>query len=131
MRRPIIPYDPYLTEFARDLRNKSTKAERLLWRALKGKKVRGCDFDRQKPIGHYIVDFYCKDLKLAIEIDGDSHTGKEKKDAERQKELEQKGVHFLRFLDADVKNNVPLVVRAIETWIDHQKPTPSPSGGGE
>jgi very-short-patch-repair endonuclease len=69
----ILPYDPNLKKLARHLRNKSTMSEVLLWRCLKGKQILGYDFDRQRPIDRYIVDFYCKELRLAIEIDGSTH----------------------------------------------------------
>jgi very-short-patch-repair endonuclease len=87
---------------------------------LKRKQMRGYDFDRQKPIDRYIVDFYCKDLKLAIEIDGSSHDGEEAKinDEIRQERLESLGVRFSRFTDADVKRNMEMVVDSIELWID-------------
>lgn len=67
-RRKIIPYNPALKEKARELRNNSTKTEILLWLNLKGKQMRGYDFHRQKPIDNYIVDFFCNELMLAIEI---------------------------------------------------------------
>jgi very-short-patch-repair endonuclease len=98
-RRGIIGYERYLKELARKLRQNMTLGEVLLWQHLKQKQMRGYDFDRQKPIDRYIVDFYCKDLKLAIEIDGSSHDGEEAKinDEIRQKRLESLGVRFLRF----------------------------------
>ena len=77
--------------------------EILLWNYLKKKQMRGCDFDRQKPIDNYIVDFYCKDFKLAIEIDGESHYGKEDKDKKRDKRLNKLGITVLRFDDLDVR----------------------------
>ncbi len=123
MRRKIIPYNPKLKKLARNLRNSSTLSEVLLWGALKGKQVRGYDFHRQKPIDKYIVDFYCPDLFLAIEIDGFSHMGKEAYDEHRQKRIESLGVHFLRFLDSDVKTNLDGVVAAIEEWIDEHTNT--------
>ena len=58
MRRKIIPYNPKLKEYARNLRNKSTKSEVLLWEYLKNKRMNGYDFHRQKPIGNYILDFF-------------------------------------------------------------------------
>ncbi len=84
--------------------------------------MRSYDFHRQKPIDKFIVDFYSPDLFLAIEIDGISHNGKEEYDEERQKRLESLGVHFLRFLDSDVKRNLDGVVVAIGEWIDVHKP---------
>ncbi len=123
MRRRIIHYDPQLKERARELRNNSTLSEILLWRVLKGKQIRGYDFHRQKPIDKYIVDFYCPDLFLAIEIDGFSHFGKGVYDDHRQKRIESLGVHFLRFTDSDVKTDLCGVVTAIEQWIDEHAKT--------
>ena len=78
MRRKIISYDPRLKELARRLRKESTFSEILLWKHLKGEKMRGYDFHRQKPMDNYIVDFFCSELMLAIEIDGISHEIPEK-----------------------------------------------------
>lgn len=107
-----------MKQLARNLRNNSTLSEVLLWEYLKGKKMKGCDFHRQKPVGNYIVDFFCSDLMLAIEIDGISHDEKINHDIERQKELENFGIEFLRFNDVDVKKNLEGVVMAIEEWIE-------------
>ncbi len=119
-RRDIIDYERYLKELARKLRQNMTLGEVLLWQRLKRKQMRGYDFDRQRPIDRYIVDFYCKDLKLAIEIDGSSHDGEEAKvnDEIRQKRLESLGVRFLRFTDVDVKRNMEMVMGSIKQWID-------------
>ena len=84
---------------------------------LKQKKMLGMDFDRQRPMLNYIVDFYCKDLMLAIEVDGDSHDFKFEQDKLRQSELEKEGVTFLRFEDIEVKHNMNNVLRTIESWI--------------
>ena len=82
----------------------------------------GFDFDRQRPIDNYIVDFYCKDLMLAIEIDGESHYGKESKDEARDKRLNQLGVTVLRFDDLDVRYDLEKVLERIERWIkEHTK----------
>ena len=117
MKRDIVPYNKKLKEYARELRENSTLSEILLWQQLRNKKMKGLDFDRQRPIDNYIVDFYCKKLKLAIEIDGDSHFGKDNLDVKRQHSLEKLGVKFLRFLDIDVKVNIELVLKKIEDWI--------------
>ena len=87
-RKTIIPYDPKLKDLARQLRKNSTLSEVLLWNYLKGKQMLGYDFDRQKLIDNYIVDFFCNELMLAIEIDGDTHNDKIDKDEFRQKKLE-------------------------------------------
>lgn len=78
----------------------------------------GYKFLRQKPIGNYIVDFYCSELKLVIEIDGDTHTEDTfEKDMIRQKWLESMGMTVLRFSDLEVKKDMDNVVMAIEGWI--------------
>jgi very-short-patch-repair endonuclease len=114
-RRKIIPYNPNLKELARKLRNSSTLSEVLLWNHLKRRQMRGYQFLRQKPLDKYIVDFFCYELMLAIEIDGVSHDEKAKVDVMRQKRLESFGIHFLRFTDSDVKNNMCGVLQSIET----------------
>ena len=118
MKTQFVKYDPKLKEGARQLRNNSTLSEVLLWKELKGKQILGYDFHRQKPIDQYIVDFYCPKLRLAIEIDGDSHYMKEKPDAVRQQRLETLGVRFLRFDDLDVKFRMEQVLKTIHQWIE-------------
>ncbi len=81
--------------------------------------MRGFDSDRQKPIDNYIVDFYCKELKAATEIDGESHYGKEYKDEQRDKRLNELGVTVLRFDDLDVRYKLDKVLEKIENWIDN------------
>jgi very-short-patch-repair endonuclease len=78
-------------------------SEVLLWDQLKGRKMRGHQFMRQKPIGDYVVDFYCSRLRLVIEIDGDSHHGRFSMDAKRHEFLESIGLTVLRFHDTHVK----------------------------
>lgn len=120
-KRKIIPYNHVLKEKARALRNNSTKSEVLLWQFLKNKKMSGYDFHRQKPLDEYIVDFFCNELMLAIEIDGESHFGKEEYDEARQKNLEILGVRFLRFEDTEVINNLDGILKNIETWISQNR----------
>ena len=126
-KRKIIPYNPELKEFARELRRNMTLSEVLLWNELKQKKILGYDFDRQRPIGNYIVDFYCKELSLAIEIDGKSHIYRYDYDDERQSVLEKSGVKFLRFENIEVKKNMINVLRVIEDWIENNRPSTDPS----
>ena len=118
MRRKIIPYNPRLKEKARQLRNNSTFTEIMLWNQLKGKQVRGYDFHRQKPLYEFIVDFFCNELMLAIEVDGESHYGNEEHDKERQEKLESCGINFLRIDDMEIRHNLDEVVKRIEEWID-------------
>ena len=79
------------------------------------------DFDRQRPIDNYIVDFYCKDLKLAIEIDGSSHYENEGKDKQRDKRLNKLGVTVLQFDDLEVRHNTEKVLTKIELWIKENR----------
>jgi very-short-patch-repair endonuclease len=89
MRRKIIPYNPKLKELSRRLRNDSTLGEVLLWKELNNKQMYGYDFHWQKPLLNYIVDFYCNELNLVIEIDGQYHNHEEtyKLDLLREQEL--------------------------------------------
>ena len=113
-----VRYNPRLKQIARKLRKDMTLSEILLWKEIKGKKVLGYDFHRQKPIDEYVVDFYCPRLKLVLEIDGDSHDGKEGPDFIRQKKLESKGLTVLRFWDLDVRANVDGIVGQLKEWIE-------------
>lgn len=126
-RRQIIPYNPKLKEIARQLRNNSTLSEVLLWLELKGKKMRGYDFHRQKPIDNYIVDFFCHELMLVIEIDGISHTWEEVavNDEIRQRKIESLGIQFLRFDDKEIKQNMSFVLNTIHDWIVEYEKIPT------
>ncbi len=83
----------------------------------------GYDFHRQKPLDQFIVDFFCNELSLAIELDGASHESDEarEKDAARQERLESLGVKFLRFKESDVRKNMRAVLETIEHWIKENK----------
>ncbi len=96
-----------------------TYSEVKLWNEIKNAQLLGYDFDRQRPIGNYIVDFYCKDLQLALEVDGITHLDDNimARDLLRQKELEVAGVSFLRFDALLIVNKVEAAVREIKKWI--------------
>lgn len=113
----FFSYNPKLKEIAKKLRKQGIISEVILWSALKGKKLKGYSFHRQKPLGNYIVDFFCVDLALAIEIDGSSHIDKVADDT-RQRELEKMGVKFLRFYDEDVMLHLTEVIEIIEKWVE-------------
>ena len=119
MKRRIIPYNKGLKELAKKLRENMTFSEVKLWNEIKNGLLMGYDFDRQRPIGNYIVDFYCKDLQLAIEVDGITHFDEKviQKDEIRQEELERTGVSFLRFDAMLVINNIEAVLNEIKEWI--------------
>ena len=116
----IIPYNPKLREFARYLRNNSTLSEVLLWKEIKNKAL-GVEFKRQVPILDYIVDFYCQELKLAIEVDGHIHDFRYVEDKVRQEQIEQRGITFIRFSNEDIKTNMFSVVLSLESKIDELK----------
>ena len=86
------------------LRSNMPLAEVILWSRLKGKQMEGYQFRRQYSIGHFVVDFYCPALRLAIELDGDSHyAGNEQLyDTERQKQIKAYGIEVLRFTNRDI-----------------------------
>ena len=77
-----------------------------MWMRLQNKQFMGYDFDRQKPVGNYIVDFYCQELMLAIEIDGASHDRKSKEDLVRQQKIESFGITIIRFTNLAVKQHI-------------------------
>lgn len=124
-----IYYDHTLKKLSRKLRNQSTLSEILLWKRLRARQILGYQFARQKPIKNYIVDFYCSQLKLIIEIDGCSHNNETvyRRDLQRQKELESLGLKFLRFDDLEIKKNLNSVAIVIEEWIKkNAKQPPNP-----
>jgi very-short-patch-repair endonuclease len=116
MRNKLISYNPFLKELARKLRKQSTLGEVLLWRQIKAKAL-GVEFHRQVPLDNYIVDFYCHELMLAIEIDGGSHTSLED-DMKRQNELQSLGVHFIRFTERTVRKDMNNTIWALKDLIE-------------
>jgi very-short-patch-repair endonuclease len=117
-----IYYNPKLKPLARKLRKDSTLSEVLLWNEIKASKMHGYQFMRQKPIGEFIVDFYCAKLQLVIEIDGESHRYKLTQDVERQEWLEKLGLTVLRFDDLEVKKDMKQILYSIESWIKLNAP---------
>jgi very-short-patch-repair endonuclease len=111
-RNSIIPYNPSLKQRARLLRTKCTPSEALLWSKIKRKSL-GYEFHRQVPIDEFIVDFYCHELKLAIEIDGLIHESRQDYDLWRQKRLERLGVVVIRFDNDDVMKGMNEVIRVL------------------
>jgi very-short-patch-repair endonuclease len=109
----MLPYNRKLKFRSRNLRNESTLCESLLWNKLKNRAI-GFEFLRQKPIDNYILDFYCKELNLAVEIDGLIHEKQVEEDKFRQGQLEALGITFLRFSNNQIKNDLYNVVRRIK-----------------
>ncbi len=119
MKRKLIPYEPYLKELARKLRNDSTLGEVLLWKEINNKQFYGYDFQRQKPLLNYIVDFYCCELNLVIEIDGLYHNHEEQYNLDllREKELEKYNLTIMRFTEREVRKDMINVLRTIEKYV--------------
>lgn len=107
------------------LRKNMTKAEIVLWSKLKGKQLNGLKFRRQCGINNYVVDFYCPELKLAIEIDGDVHAYNSRivYDKKRQKEIEALGIKVLRYTNNDVTQNIEGVLYDIIAATPHSPPS--------
>ena len=118
-RREIIPYNLNLKVLARELRKNATKAERVLWKSLSGKQCFGYDFHRQKPLGNYIVDFFCQELMLVIEVDGVTHNqpGVQAKDIEKEAFLNGLGITVLRFQDDDIYPDNRDALSEIERYV--------------
>lgn len=114
MPRSFVPYNKNLRDRSRELRSDSTLAEVLLWKHLRTRQMKGFQFNRQKPLGRFIADFYCKSLALVIEIDRNSHEGKEQYDADRDVELHRLGLTILHFTDQEVKTNMRGALARIE-----------------
>jgi very-short-patch-repair endonuclease len=106
----------------RYFRKNMPKSEVILWSKLKNKQMLGERFLRQYGVDQFVLDFYCPRLKLAIEVDGDSHfmIGKEEQDKNRQKYIEKYGIKFLRFTNEDIKNNINGVCDQIYSIIDER-----------
>jgi len=121
-----LPYDIRLTKMARENRKNPTEAEEKLWQAIRKRKVNGYKFLRQKPVHHFILDFYCSQLMLGIEIDGSSHMEKVEYDRQRDMILECHGIRMLRFSNEEVKKDLASVLRKIRMFA-----TPLPVKGGE
>jgi very-short-patch-repair endonuclease len=105
---------------AKRLRGRMTQAEILLWDKLKNKQFKGYKFRRQHPIHHFIVDFYCHELKLIIEIDGKYHDSEEQKskDINRSELLAFQGLREIRFTNEEIINTLDFVLKKLEEQIN-------------
>ena len=101
---------------ARELRREMTPAENILWQALRGNKL-GVHFRRQQIISGFIVDFYCHQADLVIELDGGIHAEQKDYDAEREKVLSEMGLRTLRFSNNEVLENLPQVLKRIVNFL--------------
>ena len=127
----MLPYDKKLKLRSRELRSRMTDAEIALWSKLRRKQLYGRQFYRQKPLGHYIVDFYCPSAHLVIELDGGHHYTEAgvSSDSLRDAELRRIGLNVLRFSNLDVIANMDGVIATIVQYLETElsrKTTKSP-----
>lgn len=108
---------------AKALRRNMTDAERKLWAALRGHRFQGLAFRRQSPIGPFIVDFVCQQLRLIIEVDGGQHATKTRHDTQRAAWLTSKGYRILRFWNSDVLRNMEGVLQTIVDTASNKSPS--------
>src|SRR3989344_7522844 len=104
-------------EKRRTLRNQIPQAEKLLWEQIRNKQIKGIKFRRQFGVGKYVVDFYSPQLKLGIEIDGNSHFNKSSKynDIRRQRYLNSLGIKLIRFTNFVIYHNSEIVIQKLST----------------
>ena len=109
-------------EIARKLRHRPTESEQILWEALRNRKLAGVKFLRQHPIGSSIVDFYCHEKLLAVEIDGPVHRQVEvtKRDQARQELIEMYGIRFYRCSSQEVEEDLEGVLKGIQQAMEEQ-----------
>ena len=131
-----------LIELARKLRQEHPDAEQLIWALIRDRRVHDAKFRRQHPIEtdgkRFILDFYCHDARLAIELDGGQHQDRAAEDAARTRLLEQQGIKVLRFWDNDVLKETPAVLESIWNALEERlpmaqqpsPPAPLPEGEG-
>lgn len=114
MKKPV-EYDKNLKGLSRVLRKGMTDAERLIWRKIRGRQIKGLQFYRQKPIGEYIVDFYCPKIKLVLEVDGGQHYQDRNifRDKDRSDYLNKIGFKVLRFTNIEVFKNIEGVINKV------------------
>ncbi len=134
---PNHHYKKSLQPNASRLRSNMTKAEACLWKyVLRAKMMKGYTFNRQRPVLHFIADFFCKELNLVVEVDGFTHQFEDtqRKDQQKDLALQEAGIKVLRFTDEEVLHEINVVQKTIENWIEEKEssgPPPTPSSGGQ
>jgi very-short-patch-repair endonuclease len=109
---------------ARSLRKNMTDVERLLWSKLRGSQLQDFKFRRQHPLGHYIVDFVCIELKLVVELDGGQHSDQKDYDERRSQWLGERGFKVVRFWNNDVIENLEGVMERLYSCLPPSQPSP-------
>ncbi|MDP9961757.1 endonuclease domain-containing protein [Chryseobacterium lathyri] len=112
-----LPYNPLLKALLKEKRKAGILGEVLFWKKVRARTFHNIDFDRQRIIGNYVVDFYVKTLGLIIEIDGSSYDEKQIYDGIRQEYLEALGLLVFGISDFDVRNNIDVVMKDLEYFI--------------
>ena len=115
-----LPYNSALLNRAKKLRKAGVLSEVVFWRQVRSKSFSGIDFDRQRIIGNYIVDFYVKSLGLVIEIDGSSHNEKDNYDEIRETFIKSLGLKIYRISEPRVMHDLENVMRELEEYIIHE-----------
>jgi very-short-patch-repair endonuclease len=115
-------------ERARQLRKTETWAEKLMWRWLRGRRFSGYKFRRQHPVDEYVLDFFCEEAELNIELDGSQHgfPDQQKHDADREIFLKARGIKTLRFWNAALRRNAEGVRATIFAELQKRAPKPLP-----
>ena len=123
-----MPADPILRARARRLRREQTDAERTLWQGLRGRRLGGLKFRRQHPVGPYILDFYCAERRLAVELDGGQHNEAEnrRRDEARTAFLEDRGVAVLRYSNLEALGQTGAVLEDIGRRAAERQPATPP-----
>lgn len=105
----------YIYDLCRKLRRKSTDTEKRLWEYLRTKRLNGLKFRRQHPIGRYIADFYCREARLVIELDGGVHNIRDQKEYDkiRQEIIKVRGLRVLRIRNKEIEKDIQSVLRKI------------------
>ena len=104
----------YITTLSRNLTKSTTETEKILWKVVRGRRIKGLKFRRQAPFGRYIFDFYCEEKKVAIEIDGSSHDNKQEYDYNREELIEACNIMIIHFKNEDILDNIKSVIYKIE-----------------
>ncbi|WP_395092607.1 HsdR family type I site-specific deoxyribonuclease [Vaginella massiliensis] len=126
-----LPYNPALKERAKELRQAGNLSEVLFWNQVKNKQFKGLDFDRQKIIGNYIVDFYCSNCQVVIEIDGSSHDDKVEYDANRDQFLEDLGLSVIHIPVNDIMFKLGEVMEMLNLHPAFEPPRPTGNWGNK
>ncbi|MDP3688899.1 MAG: endonuclease domain-containing protein, partial [Sulfurimicrobium sp.] len=130
--KPFLPYNKNLTTLARENRKNPTPVETRLWHeVLRMRQFAQHKFLRQKPIGNFIVDFYCAELRLVIEVDGHDHAEKAGDDLERSRFLNELGLTVIRYGNNEILGNIEGVYEDLVVRIQNLTPLDPPLSGGK